>query len=360
MSSSITPGIPACPPGYAKRDGQCVPASAGTTTGPARGTLGVPPPPPVTPIAGALKPIVPTLPGAPPRPAAAGPRTGTPFCPPGSHFDPAAGGCVLDRYENPSNPTPTPIDNSPDPGSGVGTVPVCPPGQAWNAAQHMCVPEVHGGPAQPPIEQTTPGDCPPGMHWNPNAKECRPGPAQPPPTGGGGGGGGGGKPPSFDPGGTVSDELLGYLRQLLDSNSALYTGMKSKLLQATEGRRSAGSAQLEEDLARRHLSGSGIAARGNLDLANEASGQYSSGVRDIEINMKLHALDGMQKWLDSTRQFYLGNKQIEAQLKIAADKIAAEKQMLEMQLAHMGGGGGGGQDDFQTFLGMLNSLAGGG
>lgn len=291
-----------------------------------------------------------------------------PSCPTGSRADCQSGTWrCIPWVGGPGNPgsAPRPETQCPD-----GTSRVYDPA----TGQYRCDNDPTGDEGRPnPVTPAapTPGDCPPGMHWNPNARECRPGAASGAGSGAGvGGGGGGGGTPPVHTGGDVSDLILAELKKALESGGPftedVMNASKAKLFQATEGRRRAGESNLNDDLIRRNIYRSGIAARGQLDLTNTASGEYTGGVSDLMVKgtlanyqAKMDTLTKMQTWLDSLRQFYLGNKQIEAQIKLGMAKIAAEKEMLQMQLDARGGGGGGQQGDpFLDFLDIYNRIYG--
>lgn len=309
-----------------------------------------------------------------------------PFCPPGSTYNPAAGGCIPDRYENPSSPAaPTPVGSPDDPTTGVGTLPNCPPGQRWDAVNRTCVAEVTGKPAQPPVE--TPlgvGDCPPGMHWNNNARECRPGAtkAAPAPAPPGGGAPAGPPPPPAPkaPGDGIEDDILARLREMLAGHDVPFTDdvvsrMRSQAFATSRGRLPAENDAIYRDAARRGMLRGGETGE-RVDAARRAAGdQYGAASNEIltkqvvvNFQARLDALDRAQKWLDSQRSYLLGKEsnaiQREiglAQIKLGYSKIEAEKEMLLLQLDRMGGGGGGGggEDPLLGFIDILNRYGSG-
>jgi hypothetical protein len=74
-----------------------------------------------------------------------------PYCPPGTHWDPRANGCV---------------SNAPPPN------PYCPPGTHWDPRLNSCVSNAPP-PPNPPV-------CPWGTHWDPRADRCVQNPNPPP------------------------------------------------------------------------------------------------------------------------------------------------------------------------------------
>jgi hypothetical protein len=130
--------------------------------------------------------------------------------------------------------------------------------------------------------------------------------------------------------------------------------MKNSAFQTATGRAASDKNTLGEDLISRGIFRSGIAASGMSSIDRGASAEYSKGVADIETKKalsdfqnRLAALTAAQQWLDSKRNYLVQRESNSiqreiglAQIKLGYAKIASEKELLQLQLAHMGGGGG--------------------
>jgi hypothetical protein len=300
----------------------------------------------------------PTNPSLPPTTTPAPPIT----CPPGSHY---AGlqGCVPDQP-----PGIVPADPRPN----------CSGGKLWSpgAGKCLCPGDSHdvggeciGGPA-PPTGPAAPGPgsnfgpCPEGMEHGGGhpGNPCKPIQA----SSSGGGGGGVASPAAFNPnapqpGDDVEKQIWDYINGVLTGKNTAYNdqvvgNMKADAFRTATGRAAADKNSLSEDLISRGIFRSGIASSGMSAIDRGASTQYSKAVGDInqqkalsDYQNKIQALTMAQAWLDSKRNYLLQKEsnaiQREiglAQIKLGYAKIASEKELLQLQLAHMGGGGGGG------------------
>lgn len=256
-------------------------------------------------------------------------------------------------------------------GGGVG----CEPPQHWDPALARCV-----GPTGPTGNGPV-GPCPPGQALshggNPNNPlRCRP------VSGGGGGRGGPIAPHPVVPGGphgaqtgvdgasqdSMSSTIWNTIQDALNGKFSPYdpstiAAMKGQVFSAAMGRKAAGEQSVNDDLVSRGLARSGIGTSAHIDLENAANQAYTGGVTQIMIDkaqkeaaIKLQALDAAQKHLDSLRAYIVSREsnanQREiglAQIQLGYAKIKSEKELLQMQLAKMGGGGGG-QDWGNIFL----------
>jgi hypothetical protein len=173
----------------------------------------------------------------------------------------------------------------------------------------------------------------------------------------------------------VEKEIWDYINGILSGKNTAYSptvvqNMNNSAFQTATGRAAADKQSLSDDLISRGVFRSGIAARGMSEIDRGASAQYSKDVRDIQtqkalsdFSNRMQALTAAQSWLDSKRTYLVQREsnaiQREiglAQIKLGYAKIASEKELLQMQLAKMGGGGGSSIDPF-AFLNAAKCIA---
>lgn len=288
-----------------------------------------------------------TPPVAPPNP-----RT----CPDGQEWNGVSGGCA---------PIKPPDGN---------VKPNCNGGKLWNAAtgQCLCPGDSHdvggvclGGPAAPDTPTggggSNTGGCPEGYEHGGGhpGNPCKPIKAAPAT----GGGGGVATPAPFNPnapqpGDDVEKTIWDYINGVLTGQNTAYSpqvvqNMKTNAFQTANSRSAADKNALSEDLISRGIFRSGIASSGMSAIDRSASAQFSKASGDIDQQKaladfanRMQALTQAQAWLDSKRNYLLQKEsnaiQREiglAQIKLGYAKIASEKELLQLQLAHMGNGG---------------------
>jgi hypothetical protein len=270
----------------------------------------------------------------------------------------AWGGGPTDDPTEPDNRLP---DSDPGGGSGQGP---CPGGKPLGADGKCPSPELPPTPAPGPASNF--GPCPDGYEHGGG----HPGnPCKPVQNAGGGGGGGGTAAPPFNPyapqpGDDVEKQIWDYINGVLTGKNTAYSHavvkqQKNAAFQAATGRAAADKQSLADDLISRGMFRAGPAAAGMSSIDRGASAQYSKDVLDIhskkalsDFANRMQALTAAQQWLDSKRNYLIQREsnaiQREiglAQIKLGYAKIASEKELLQLQLAKMGGGGGGGQTD---------------
>jgi hypothetical protein len=154
------------------------------------------------------------------------------------------------------------------------------------------------------------------------------------PSSGGGGGGGGAQAAAAAPaaaaaGGGVEDKISAYLEKLLSGSDI--DAIKGQIFQSAEGRRAAGEAALNEDLAHRGMLRAGEGVRGRLDLRNEADANYTGGVTSAllqERAQKLPILQALQSQLGMNRDWQATQEQLAEQRasRAAASSAAARAE----------------------------------
>jgi hypothetical protein len=150
-------------------------------------------------------------------------------------------------------------------------------------------------------------------------------------------------------------------------SAASITAMRNQAFREAMGGAARERQQLQEDLISRGMERAGERTRGFADIERGASAQLGQRFGQITIETtranaenRLRVLGMMQQWLDAKRNYLLQKESNAitreiglAQIKLGYAKIDAEKEMLQMQLARMGGGGGGGdldEEDLRTIL----------
>lgn len=141
--------------------------------------------------------------------------------------------------------------------------------------------------------------------------------------------------------------------------------LKDQAFAATSGRVGAAQDTLNQDLIRRGVFRSGIAAQNQQDLQRAGIQQYGQSATQIDIDARqanyearMAGLDRAEKDLDRQQQYVLQKEMNEidrekalATIKLGYARIASEEKQLKMSLDAKGkGGGGGGYDPVDALI----------
>ena len=292
------------------------------------------PPPPQTP----------GIPPAPPNPTGAGQTLPSPTL-----TTPAPAPAVPAPPATPAVPAPPEpqAGGFTGPGGGGPDMKTCPGGQTI-PVNVPCPPT-----APEPTPEPEPGETPPPTgQWIDQGK-----PPGPPAAGGGYGGGPG--IPSFDfgPGYEHESDIWQFIEDMMNGNMSAYSPaalerMYGKLLQTSQGRARAAREEIRSDAVSRGMFRSGMVSDAMAGVQRGVSADVTKGMRSImmrkaeaDVKLKLQGLQQAQVWLQQRRNYVLAQAQDSlaremgmAQIELGYAQINSQIQMLQMQLAGMGGG----------------------
>lgn len=175
-----------------------------------------------------------------------------------------------------------------------------------------------------------------------------------------GGGGGGTRSTAIEfPDAEFDGRIKSFIDDLMSGKISQYSPdtldyIRTDLVRNRERAKETARETIYSDAARRGMFRSGQTSARVDSAIREADATYSKDWTQVlidkarsDVQMKLAGLERAQDWLNSRRQFILGKesnetqrKLGEAQIALGYARIAAEKEMMEMQLSRMGGGGG--------------------
>jgi hypothetical protein len=163
--------------------------------------------------------------------------------------------------------------------------------------------------------------------------------------GGGAGGGGGGSGTGFASntelggsdalGGDADKSIKEYYDKILSGEEGRFSPeimaqMKQGIFRESMGRAKASRDTAIRDSARFGTMRGGVLQARLQEIDSSSRAQYTQGVTDLmiekaktEFDDKMAALQGTQQWLSDKRQFYLGQKQIEATIESARIQAGA-------------------------------------
>ncbi len=193
-----------------------------------------------------------------------------------------------------------------------------------------------------------PDDCPDGSHVVGTPGRCVPNEDS---GGAGGGGVGGGAPAGGGAGlGAGFDDMNQWWMNQIKSGGTRYTPEAMAALEADQFARTRRQEKLEldaanRDMAERGVRGSAVLNTVKRDIASKASGQIGANRAqimrakiDADYQDKQAQIKNAESWVNSMRDFLLRSdanaiqrEQIAAQIRLASQNIAAQKDMLEQQ-----------------------------
>lgn len=272
----------------------------------------------------------------------------------------------------PDNPS-GPVNNPTPAGTQPATTPTTPPYQTQPSTYSP-------GEGEPPFVQTGPGAGDDDDQTSYNNPPAAPPPTTPPATppaedkpedgrpkrnkpveaAPAPGGGGVARSTAIEfPDAEFDGRIKSFIDDLMSGKISQYSPdtldyIRTDLIRNRERAKETARETIYSDAARRGMFRSGHTSARVDSAIREADATYSKDWTQVlidkarsDVQMKLAGLERAQDWLNSRRQFILGKesnetqrKLGEAQIALGYARIAAEKEMMEMQLSRMGGGGG--------------------